>query len=85
MLESARIAFVNGVHGVQGVADVLERIVDERYYTLTAESHVPVLRDEAVTALVTDPDGCYVDCTYGVAGTLPPSLRGCLPAAVCWL
>ena len=65
MLESARIAFVNGVNGV---ADVLERIVDERYYTLTAESHVPVLRDEAVTALVTDPDGCYVDCTYGRGG-----------------
>jgi 16S rRNA (cytosine1402-N4)-methyltransferase len=36
--------------------------------SLTAESHVPVLRDEAVSALVTDPDGHYVDCTYGRGG-----------------
>ena len=32
------------------------------------DSHVPVLRDEAVAALMSNPDGCYVDCTYGRGG-----------------
>ena len=36
--------------------------------TMTAESHVPVLREEAVSALVIDPNGHYVDCTYGRGG-----------------
>lgn len=31
-------------------------------------SHVTVLRDEAVDALVTDPDGLYVDGTFGRGG-----------------
>lgn len=30
--------------------------------------HVPVLAEEALQALVTDPDGNYVDCTYGRGG-----------------
>ena len=30
--------------------------------------HKPVLADEAVTALVTDPGGVYVDCTFGAGG-----------------
>lgn len=30
--------------------------------------HIPVLLDEAVDALVTDPSGIYVDCTFGGGG-----------------
>jgi len=30
--------------------------------------HVPVLRDEVVEGLVTDPSGIYVDCTFGGGG-----------------
>jgi 16S rRNA (cytosine1402-N4)-methyltransferase len=30
--------------------------------------HVPVLRDEVVDGLVTDPSGVYVDCTFGGGG-----------------
>ena len=30
--------------------------------------HIPVLRDAFVQALFTDPDGCYVDCTFGRGG-----------------
>jgi len=32
------------------------------------DNHIPVLRDEAVAALMLNPDGCYVDCTYGRGG-----------------
>jgi len=35
---------------------------------MTAGSHVPVLLEEAVGALVTRPDGVYVDGTYGRGG-----------------
>ena len=31
-------------------------------------NHTSVLLDEAVTALISDPDGCYVDCTFGRGG-----------------
>ena len=31
-------------------------------------AHIPVLLDEAVQALVTRPDGIYVDCTFGRGG-----------------
>jgi len=30
--------------------------------------HIPVLRDAFVDALFSDPDGCYVDCTFGRGG-----------------
>ncbi len=30
--------------------------------------HIPVLRDVFVDALFSDPDGCYVDCTFGRGG-----------------
>jgi len=30
--------------------------------------HIPVLRDEFVEAIFSDPDGCYVDCTFGRGG-----------------
>ena len=30
--------------------------------------HVPVLRDAFINALLTDPDGYYVDCTFGRGG-----------------
>ncbi|WP_227819308.1 16S rRNA (cytosine(1402)-N(4))-methyltransferase RsmH [Mariprofundus micogutta] len=30
--------------------------------------HIPVLRDEFVEAIITDPDGQYVDCTFGRGG-----------------
>jgi len=30
--------------------------------------HIPVLRDLFVDAMLTDPDGCYVDCTFGRGG-----------------
>ena len=30
--------------------------------------HIPVLRDAFVEAIVTDPDGSYVDCTFGRGG-----------------
>ncbi len=39
--------------------------------TLSSESyaeHIPVLRDPFVDALVVNPDGCYVDCTFGRGG-----------------
>ncbi|ATX82696.1 16S rRNA (cytosine1402-N4)-methyltransferase [Mariprofundus ferrinatatus] len=36
---------------------------DNRY-----AEHIPVLRDDFIEALFTDPDGCYVDCTFGRGG-----------------
>jgi len=30
--------------------------------------HIPVLRDAFVDAIISDPDGCYVDCTFGRGG-----------------
>ncbi|MFT4631475.1 MAG: 16S rRNA (cytosine1402-N4)-methyltransferase [Candidatus Pseudothioglobus sp.] len=36
--------------------------------TANPDAHIPVLRDEAIAALMTDLDGCYVDCTYGRGG-----------------
>lgn len=30
--------------------------------------HIPVLRDAFIDALFSDPDGCYVDCTFGRGG-----------------
>ena len=33
-----------------------------------SEYHIPVLLDPAVTALVTNPDGCYADATFGGGG-----------------
>lgn len=33
-----------------------------------SEYHTPVLLTESVSALVTNPDGCYVDATYGGGG-----------------
>jgi len=30
--------------------------------------HIPVLRDAFVDAMFSDPDGCYVDCTFGRGG-----------------
>jgi len=30
--------------------------------------HIPVLRDEFIDAIVSDPDGRYVDCTFGRGG-----------------
>jgi len=30
--------------------------------------HIPVLRDAFVNAVLSDPDGCYVDCTFGRGG-----------------
>jgi len=32
------------------------------------QAHIPVLRDAFVAALLTDPDGRYVDCTFGRGG-----------------
>ncbi|MDQ6993098.1 MAG: 16S rRNA (cytosine(1402)-N(4))-methyltransferase RsmH [Mariprofundus sp.] len=31
-------------------------------------AHIPVLRDQFVEAMFSDPDGCYVDCTFGRGG-----------------
>jgi 16S rRNA (cytosine1402-N4)-methyltransferase len=31
-------------------------------------SHIAVLLDEAISALDIDPDGCYIDCTFGRGG-----------------
>ncbi len=31
-------------------------------------AHIPVLRDAFVDAIFSDPDGCYVDCTFGRGG-----------------
>jgi 16S rRNA (cytosine1402-N4)-methyltransferase len=31
-------------------------------------SHISVLLDEAITGLAIDPDGCYIDCTFGRGG-----------------
>ncbi|MDX8404891.1 MAG: 16S rRNA (cytosine(1402)-N(4))-methyltransferase RsmH [Mariprofundus sp.] len=30
--------------------------------------HIPVLRDAFIDAMLFDPDGCYVDCTFGRGG-----------------
>ncbi len=30
--------------------------------------HIPVLRDAFINAIVSDPDGCYIDCTFGRGG-----------------
>ena len=35
---------------------------------MAAGQHIPVLLTEAVEALVTDPCGIYVDCTFGRGG-----------------
>lgn len=34
----------------------------------TNSSHISVLLDEAITGLAIDPDGCYIDCTFGRGG-----------------
>ncbi|NQY62456.1 MAG: 16S rRNA (cytosine(1402)-N(4))-methyltransferase RsmH [Alteromonadaceae bacterium] len=34
----------------------------------TDNLHISVLLDEAITALAINPDGCYVDCTFGRGG-----------------
>lgn len=34
----------------------------------TYPEHIPVLRDEFIDAWLTDPDGYYVDCTFGRGG-----------------
>lgn len=43
--------------------------------------HQTVLRDEAVTALLTDRDGFYVDCTFGRGGHSAELLRRLGPGA----
>lgn len=43
--------------------------------------HQTVLRDEAVTALLTDRDGFYVDCTFGRGGHAAELLRRLDPGA----
>lgn len=35
---------------------------------MNAKQHIPVLLNEAIEALVTDPNGCYVDGTFGRGG-----------------
>src|SRR5258708_3060021 len=37
--------------------------------------HVPVLKEETVQLLLTDPNGTYVDATLGAAGHPPPILQ----------
>ncbi len=34
----------------------------------TNNSHISVLLDEAITGLAINPDGCYIDCTFGRGG-----------------
>ena len=35
---------------------------------MSADTHAPVMLEEAVEALQVRPDGCYVDCTFGRGG-----------------
>ena len=41
--------------------------------------HVPVLCEESVVALVTDPGGIYIDCTFGGGGHSRPILESLAP------
>ena len=34
----------------------------------TDNLHISVLLDEAITGLAINPDGCYIDCTFGRGG-----------------
>ena len=43
--------------------------------------HVPVLRDEVVDGLITDPSGIYVDCTFGGGGHSRALLAALTPDA----
>lgn len=45
-----------------------------------AQGHITVLQDAAIAALVTDPDGFYVDCTFGRGGHSRALLRQLSPA-----
>ena len=41
--------------------------------------HTPVLKEEAVSYLLTDPSGIYLDCTLGAGGHAEALLQGMSP------
>jgi 16S rRNA (cytosine1402-N4)-methyltransferase len=43
--------------------------------------HIPVLQDDMVNAVMTDPDGTYLDATFGRGGHARALLRQLSPKA----
>jgi 16S rRNA (cytosine1402-N4)-methyltransferase len=43
--------------------------------SMQSNYHIPVMLQETVAGLVTNPDGCYVDCTFGGGGHSRSILR----------
>ena len=49
--------------------------LDDFTATPNGPNHYPVMVEEVVSALITDPNGCYVDATYGRGGHSSAILR----------